>query len=260
MNPSIRLRMLALRHRWQQRLPALVGSLGVVLLCIGAVVLFTSHDDARSAFLLTLGLVLVLVSLFRGRVEIEGFEIFGAKARVRDVVKRRLELAESAEAGEPGDRVTLQRQAVMLQRLVGLYGLYEHVRRVQPPGPRRTEALDELAAKMRTAGQGAEFDVAEVIGWFREGTDALRVIALNLMLANKGYRDLLAVLETIDAPHSLFEQYYALWLADVMLGDVETLERRLLDDAIARAQGRWRFRHDDSLMALSRRVRARLAE
>jgi hypothetical protein len=123
--------------------------------------------------------------LLRGRLQLEGFEILGAKARVRDVVKRRLELAESPVQGQPANPAALHRQAVVLQRLVGLYGLYEHIRRAEPPGPRRTAALDQLASRMQAAGREAEFDSAEVIVWFHQGTDALRVIALNLMLANQ---------------------------------------------------------------------------
>jgi hypothetical protein len=258
MKPSVRLRALQLRHRGQRWLPWLVGALGVAMLCVGATVLFTTHQDARSAFLLTLGLVLLLVAVFRGRIELEGFEIFGAKARVRDVVKRRLELADSPDAGRPPDPARLQRQAAMLQRLVGLYGLYDHIRSTQAPGPGRTRALDQLAARMRAAGRGAEFDVAEVVGWFHEGTDALRVIALNLMLANEGYRDTLAVLQSIDAPHSLFEQYYGLVLADEMRDDLDVLERRLVSEAIARAERRRRFKRDPSLPSLAERVRAHL--
>jgi len=36
---------------------------------------------------------------------------------------------------------------------------------------------------MHQAGSDADFDPAEVISCFHDGTDALRVIALNLMLA-----------------------------------------------------------------------------
>jgi hypothetical protein len=231
-----------------------------LLLCAGVAALFMTDRDARSAFLLTLGLVLVLFALLRGRIQLEGFEILGAKARVRDVVKRRLELAESPALGQPADPAALRRQAVVLQRLVGLYGLYEHIRRAEPPGPRRTGALDQLASRMQAAGREAEFDSAEVIVWFHQGTDALRVIALNLMLANHNYRDFLAVLETIEVPRSLFEQYYGLLLADAMLVELDALQRRLLRDAIVRARRKRRFRRDAPLTELSQRLLDQLGE
>src|SRR4051794_18736675 len=113
----------------------IVGAVGVASLGAGVAVLFTTDRDARSGVLLSVGLLLVLFALFRGRIELEGFEILGAKARVRDVVRRRLELAESPGRGQAVDTAALRRQAVVLQRLVGLYGLYEHVRRAEPPGP-----------------------------------------------------------------------------------------------------------------------------
>jgi hypothetical protein len=242
-------------HRLRQRLHWIVGALGGAALLGGVIMLFATDEAARSAFLLALGVALVLVALLGGRVQLEGFEILGAKVRVREVVKSRLELAER---GRGEDGAMLHQQALVLQKLVGHYGLYEHIRRVEPPGHRRTAALDQLASRMRQAGGEAEFDPAEVIGWFHDGTDALRVIALNLMLADADYRDFLAVLETIDAPHSLFEQFYGLRLADAMLPDLDPLQRRLLGDAIARARRKRRFRRDPPLMSLSHGILERL--
>jgi hypothetical protein len=234
--------------------------LGVGTLFGGVVVLFTTDQGARSAFLLTLGLVLVLVALLGGRIQLEGFEILGAKVRVREVVKRRLELAESPGEDQAADGAALRDQALVLQKLVGLYGLYEYIRRMEPPGDERTEKLDQLALRMQAVGGEAEFEPAEVVGWFHEGTDALRVIALNLMLANKRYWDFVAVLETVDMPHSLFEQYYGLELAEKMLPDLDDLERGLLADAVTRARGKRRFRRDDDLMTSSESLLDRLGE
>jgi hypothetical protein len=230
----------------------------VALLCAGVVVLFTTDQGARSAFLLTVGVALVLVAALGGRIQLEGFEILGAKVRVREVVKSRLELAASPDRGQAVDGVALHRQAATLQKLVGLYGLYEHVRRMEPPGPERTRALDQLASRMQAAGREADFDPAEVIGWFHQGTDALRVIALNLMLANDDYRDFLAVLESVDGPHSLFEQFYGLVLAEAMVPSLDPLQKRLLGDAISRARHKRRFKRDDDLMILSDHLIERL--
>lgn len=232
----------------------IIGGLGVAAATAGVAVLFATEHEARSAFLLTLGLVLMLVAWFWGRVELEGFELLGAKARVRDVVKTRLELAKASDSEQ------LHRQAAVLQELVGLYGLYEHVRHVERAGPRRTAVLDEVATRMRAAGAQAEFDPVDVIRWFHDGTDPLRVVALNLMLANEEYRDFLAVLEAIDAPHSLFEQYYGLLLAGAMLSDLDPLQRRLLGDAIARARRKRRFRRDEPLMGVSHNLLDRLGQ
>ncbi|HEX6689223.1 MAG TPA: hypothetical protein VF085_11260 [Solirubrobacterales bacterium] len=244
----------------QRRLPWIVGTIGAAVFAAGVAVLFTTDQSARSAFLLTLGVALGLAALFGGRIQLEGFEMLGAKIRVREVVKSRLELAESPGGDPAVGGAAPHRQAVVLQKLVGFYGLYEHIRRTEPPGRRRTAELDELTIAMRAVGRDAEFDPAEVIGWFHEGTDALRVIALNLMLANKDYRDFLAVLETVDAPHSLFEQFYGLLLAETMLPDLDPLQGRLLGAALERARKKPRFRRDGPLMDRSQTLLDQLRE
>ncbi|HSS33292.1 MAG TPA: hypothetical protein VLL27_08440 [Solirubrobacterales bacterium] len=251
--PSLRLRAIQMHHHWRHRLPWALGAVGAAALVAGVVVLFTTEHDPRSAFLLTLGVVLLIVAALGKRIQLAGFEFLGAKVQVREVVKRRLEFVESADRGSAADE-TLRGQAIVLQRLVGLYGLYEHIRRTQPPGPERTKDLDDLGERMQAVGLEAEFDPAEVIGWLREGTDALRVIALNLMFANPAYRDFVSVLEIIDAPHSLFEQYYGLRLARRMLPELDPLQRRLLRKEISRAREKRKLRRDAPLMSMSRQI------
>jgi hypothetical protein len=244
--------------------------LGVAALAAGIVALFTTDNGAGSVLLITLGMVLILVGLLGTRIELESLELLGAKMRVRQVVRSRLELAGSAPEADPqasldthADAVRrglLRRQASTLQKLNGLYGLYEHTRSTQPPGRQRTEILDRLALRMQNLGGDVEFEPAEVSAWFHEGTDPLRVIALNLMLARCEYRDLLAVLSTIEKPHSLFEQYYGLRLAHKIVREIDDVERQLLADAIKRARRRRRVRRDEPIMNLSEKVLANLAD
>lgn len=229
----------------------LAALLGLVALVGGTVALFTIDNSAGSLFVITVGVVSILVAVLGGRIELESFEILGARIKVREVVRSRLELAASADVrGSDPRSAGLREQALTLQKLVGLYDLYEYIRRTQPASDKRTAALDELATRMQAAGREVPFDPAEVSTWFHQGNDALRVIALNLMLARPECRDVLAVLKTIDEPRSLFEQFYGLQLARAMLPDLDRLERRLLADAIARAMRGRRFRRDVPLMAL----------
>jgi hypothetical protein len=228
---------------------------GAAAFAAGVFVLFATDNGAGSLFLLSLGLVLALAALLAGRIELESFGLLGAQIRVRQVVKRRLELAAS---GDPGAGVDLRRQAQLLQRLNTLYGLYEHIRRTEPFSDQRTSALDQLARRMQTVGKEAEFDPAEVASWFHEGTEPLRVIAISLMIARPEYRDLLAVLATVEAPRSNFEQYWGLQLAGAMVSDLDRVERRVLAAGIERARRRRRFQRDKYLMRLSERVLAEL--
>jgi hypothetical protein len=231
---------------------------GLVALIGGVVALFTIENSAGSLFLITVGVVLLLVVFLGGRIQLESFEILGAKIKVREVVRSRLQLAQLADAGQPDQEGDVREQALTLQKLVALYDLYEYVRRTQAFSSRRTAVLDKLAGRMQDAGGEAHFDRADVSTWFHEGDDALRVVALNLMLAREECRDLLAVLKTIDEPHSNFEQYYGLRLGHRMLPVLDTLERQLLADAVTRAQRARRFRNDDDLMSLSEAILAKL--
>ena len=86
------------------------------------------------------------------------------------------------------------------------------------------------------------------------------MVALNLMLAREECRDFLAVLKTVDQPHSGFEQYYGLRLGQEMLPSLERIERQLFADAIARAQRTRRVRRDSHRWSLSESILADLDE
>jgi hypothetical protein len=233
--------------------------LGLVAFIGGVIALFTIDNSAGSLFLLTLGFVLLLVAFLGKRIQLESFEFLGARIRVREVVRSRLQLAQLPGAGdEDGQAADMRKQALTLQKLVGLYRLYEYIRRTETASSRRTQALDQLASRMQATAGRVEFDPAEVSTWFHEGSDALRVVALNLMLAREECRDFLAVLETVNEPRSLFEQFYGLQLGLAMLPNLDHLERRLLADAIGRAQSKRRFRRDRPLMNLSNVILAKL--
>jgi hypothetical protein len=155
---------------------------GVVVFAGGVIARFTLDNSAGSIFLVTGGIVLALAAFLGERIQLESFEILGAKIRVRDVVRSRLQLAELASTSpQKSGGAEIREQALALQRLVSLYDLYAYVRSTEPFSPRRTAALDELADRMQSVGRDVAFDPAEVSTWLHEGTDALRVVALNLM-------------------------------------------------------------------------------
>lgn len=242
-----------------RRLRVVAAITGIVAFVGGVVALFALDNSAGSIFLLTVGVVLSLVALLGERVELESFEILGARIKVREVVNSRLQLAERSVPGpqEPGGP-DFHEQALTLRRLLSLYDLYAYVRSTQPFSDRRTATLDQIAIRMQRVGGEATFEPAEVSTWFHEGTDPLRVVALNLMLARKECRDFTAVLKCVDAPRSNFEQFYGLRLGHKMIPDLDQLERRLLADAIERAQRKRRFRRDRHLESLGKQILATL--
>ena len=100
--------------------------LGIAALAGGIVALFATSNGAASVLLITLGVLVVLGSLGTA-IELESFEVLGAKLKVRQIVKNRLELAGSTPEADPaGSRDLLRRQASTLQHLNSLYGLYEY--------------------------------------------------------------------------------------------------------------------------------------
>ena len=243
------------RPRWLRAVIAVVG-LGVLV--GGVVALFSIDNSAGSLFLVTLGTGLILIAVLDRRLQLEAVELLGARIKVREVVRSRLELAEAVDSGQQHGDSGVRDQAVALQTLARLYDLYQYVRRTQPFSRSRTHILDQLAQRMQAVGRDAVFDPAEVSTWFHDGDDALRVVALNLMLAREECRDFFSVLKAIDEPHSNFEQYYGLRLAATMVDVLDDLERQLLANAIETAQRTRRFRRDPSLPALGGAILARL--
>ena len=163
------------------------GLAGILLVAAGAVALFITSNNVASLFALSIGILLVLVAWLGPRLQLESFELLGAKIRVREVVVRRLQLAEARDGGIVGDNGdALRRQAAALQTLYGLYRLYAHIRRTQPVGDQRTDSLDQLAERMQQAGMTTDFDPVEVASWFEEGDDGLRVVALEHHARSEG--------------------------------------------------------------------------
>jgi hypothetical protein len=241
--------------RWFRPLVAFAG-LGVFV--GGVITLFAIDNSAGSLFLVALGMVLTLVALLGRRIELESFELLGARARIRQVVAGRLQLAEAAvgRGEDPGSGI--RAEALALQKLAGLHDLYRYARRTQRGSSERTAIMDAIALRMQTVAAGVAFDPAEVATWFQDGDDALRVIALNVMLVRPECRDVPALLHSIEESRSAFEQFYGLRLARSMVDDLEVFERRLLAAAIGRAQRRRGFRRDSSRAQLADEVLARI--
>lgn len=240
---------------WRSRRASALARAGLAVLALaalvgGAVAVVATDRGTASLLLLTLGVVLLLVSWIGPRVQLESFGMLGAQLRVREVVAQRARIWQAAvPEAEVAERS--RRQAATLQTLDGLVDLYTYIRANQLAGDDRTRALDEVARRMQAEAGSTEFDPPEVGTWFRNGNDALRVVALNVMIARPECQELLAALAAIGQPRSPFEQYYGLRLAHAMAPRLGALDRKLLEQAVRRAQRRRRFRRDPSLPAMA---------
>jgi hypothetical protein len=229
------------------RIAAAVAS--VIAIVGGAVALFATDKSAGSFFLIGVGILLGLFAVLGSRLQIESFELLGAKVNVRTVIKSRMALAQAAATSADEARAAAMReQAIALQEL---YDLYEYVRRTEPPSDERTAAQDRLVERMGRASTEFRVDRGEVVSWFEEGDGPLRMIAISVMQARKECRYFPVVLKTLERPLSLNEQYQALKLGDAMRDDLDRLERKLFRSAILRAQQKRSFQDDDPLMLMS---------
>jgi hypothetical protein len=229
---------------------------GAIALIGGSIALFTTDNNAGSLLLIGVGILLGLFAGLGRRLELEAFEFLGAKVKVRGVINSRIALAQAAAGADDARAEALRAQALVLQEL---HDLYEYVRRTEPASTERTATFDRLVARMRNASSDFRFDPAEVVSWFEEGTDPLRIIAIGVMQAREDCRYFPVVLKAMERPHSLMEQYQALKLGDEMVDDLDRLERGLLRKAISRAQRKRRFKRDPPLMRLSDRMLRDLA-
>jgi hypothetical protein len=249
--------MMPLRN-WLSVVRIASALLGFAAVAGGVVTLFTIDSSAGSLFLVAVGIALILFAALGRRLRVESFEILGAKVNVREVIKSRIQLAQAPAAGQDDARAAAMRaQALALQEF---YDLYAYIRRTEPVSSERTAALDRLVGRMRNASTDFRFDPAEVVTWFDEGSDPLRMIAISVMRAREDCQYFPVVLKAVDSPHSLMEQYHALRLGEEMVGKLDRLERRLFRDAITRAQRKRRFNRDGPLMAQSNAILSELSE
>jgi hypothetical protein len=214
--------------------------LGLVLAVLGAILLFSTDNSAGALFVIGLAATCVLFAVFASRIRVQSFGVLGAQIAVSDVVRKRLEVAR------PPDAAATQAQAQTLRKLGELYELYAFMRRTQPPGNRRTSELDRLARRVQEEARDVPFDPVEVATWFHEGTDALRFVALNVMIAREDCRDFMAVLEGVESSRSAFEQFYALRLARKMLPKLDRVQRGVLAATLERALRRRRRMKGDT--------------
>ena len=97
------------RRAWLLRLGAAVA--GAAAFAGGLAALVATDNDASSAVLLAIGVALSVLAAVGGRAQIESFELFGAKVKVREVVRRRLADADAAARRDDARRAVDGRDA-----------------------------------------------------------------------------------------------------------------------------------------------------
>jgi hypothetical protein len=189
--------------------------LGLVLAAAGVAAVFTADSDAGAAALLAIGAVVVLLVVFGDRLE---------SLRYGDlelVLRRRAD--EAAGRGELETARVLKRAADTIgQRVATAARSYKTVRGAMPAGPERTARMDSIITEARRDAHAYDIDQEEVLSLLWTGSEGARVWALGVLQANPGLATTRAVLEAVERPDQMFDQYHALKLADLFISRPET--------------------------------------
>ena len=213
-----------------------VALTGVGLLVAGATAVFVTDNGTGSAALVSIGAALLLAAGLWDRLE--SFEFAGAKMQMRIVERLRDRAAEAEARGDAAVAAALREEArALLDEARPIAASYEQLRESLTSGPERTAKLEELVAKARAAARETARDPAEVRQLFERGDEGERIYALGLMEEDERLRDFAVSLEAIEHSRSAFEQYHALYLAELMLPALTTVQRRELEAMLTKQPG-----------------------
>lgn len=204
--------------------------LGLGLTAAGVAAVFTTESDTGAAALLTVGTLILLFAALGDRLE---------SLRYGDlelVLRRKAD--EAARRGDLEAAKVLERAADSLgQRVARVARSYTTVRGAMPPGPERTAKTESIIAEARDDAYAPDIDQEEVLSLLWSGSEGARVWALGVLQARPELATTRAVLEAIQRPDQMFDQYHALVLAErfVSLATTETWARERVAAAV-RAQ------------------------
>jgi hypothetical protein len=209
----------------------------MALLAAGGTAVFLTDNGTGSAALVSIGAALLVVAAFWDRLE--SFELAGAKMQLRMVERLRDRAAEAEARGDTAVADALRAEArAVLDEARPVAASYEQLRESLAPGPERTAKLDDLVAEARAAARRKAWEPAEARQLFESGTDGNRIYALGLMQEDERLRDFATSLEAIEYSRSAFEQWHALYLAQLMLPTLTNDQRRELEAMLTKRPGK----------------------
>ena len=201
--------------------------LGLALASAGATAVFTTDSEAGAAALLTLGAVVVLIVALGDRLEslrYGGLEL---------VLRRRAD--EAADRGDLEAAKVLRRAADTIgQRVATVARSYKTLRGTMPAGPERTRRMDSIIEEASRDAHAYDIDQEEVLSLVWTGSEGARVWALGVLCERPELATTRAVLEAVQRPDQMFDQYYALKLAEsfVTLSTTEDWARKRVAAAV----------------------------
>lgn len=214
----------------QRLVPSALAVLGLGLAATGVAAVFLAESDTGAAALLTIGVILVLFAAVGDRLESLRYGDF-------ELVLRR-KADEAARRGDIVEAKALQRAAdTVAQRVARLARSYTTVRGTMPAGLQRTAEMDRIIHEAETNADRPDIDQEEVLSLLWTGSEGARVWALGVLKGRPDLATTRAVLEAVQRPDQMFDQFHALLLAErfVSLSDTRTWARERIAAAV-RAQ------------------------
>ena len=214
----------------QRLVTGCMAILGLGFAAAGIAAIFRSESDTGAAALLTVGALIVLFVALGDRLESLRFGDFELRLRQQAHEKRRSGDVEAAKALERAADIVGDRRA-------GVVRSYQKVRTSMPAGPERTAMMDRIIAEAGKEAYTLDIEQDEVLGLLWTGSEGARVWALGVLQARPEFATPRAVLEAVQRPDQMFDQYQALVLAErfVLLPTTGMWARERIADAV-RAQ------------------------
>ncbi len=200
----------------ERLLGAALALLGLALAGTGVAAVFTTDSDTGAAALLGVGIILVLFVAIGERLELLRY------GDLELVLRRKAD--EAAKRGDHDAANALRHAADTVSgRVERAAHTYKAVRRMKP-GHRRTDRLDEIVEEGRQAAHEREIDEEEVLRVVWTGSAGARAWALGVLEERPEFATTRAILEALERPEHVHDQYHALVLADRFLA-LDTTER-----------------------------------
>ena len=188
-----------------------LGMLGVALLGCGTVAAFLNKDGIVVAALLTTGFALLIVGYlgpYITRLRIGQFEA--------ELERFRRRVAQTLSALEEVART------------------YESIRARMEPGGERDRMMEDALWQAELDARSRKISKKEITDAFRTNERGKRIWVLGAMRGDRYLRDIDIVIDAIQNPFSGFDQDRFLLLSGEMVSDLNTEERKMLREVIAR--------------------------
>lgn len=227
----------------------ILGGLGAAAIVAGFFVILISTREGGGAALVAVGGVLLLFAAFGDRLESLKY------GDLELVLRRKAEAA--ADAGDVAAAADLARAADRIgARMQGTAESYRFARRDLPSGPARTAALEQLIDRARADGRDRAVDLDEVRRQFWTGDEGLRIWALGVLQERLDLVTPRMVINAVERPDHLFDQFHGLVLADkyVSMSTTKQLARTRVVRSVRGRVDSGDFDHDVDCLSLARAI------